>query len=135
MANISIKNLTQALYESTLDKEGVDLDMILSKSVVFMRDKNLMGKKDEILETLEKIINKKSGVVKAKISMSNKFDEKTEKEVVDFIKKKYEAKEVQLEINISPKLLGGIKIEIEDDIIDTTLSNKINQLQNYLITN
>jgi F0F1-type ATP synthase delta subunit len=58
-----------------------------------------------------------------------------EQEIKEFIKDKYKANTVTIESNEDAKLLGGIKIEIGDDIIDTTLSNKINQLQNYLITN
>ena len=53
----------------------------------------------------------------------------------EFIKKKYKAKEVIQIEKVDEKLLGGIKIEIGDDIIDATLRNKIKQLQTYLITN
>lgn len=135
MAKISIKNLAEALYESSLGKEGADLDSILKKSVIFMRDKNLIGKKKEILESLEQIINKKEEIIKAKVTTSEKLKTEAHKEIEDFIKKKYKAKEVYIEIIENPKILGGIKIEIGDDIIDTTLLNKIHQLQNYLITN
>jgi len=129
MASISIKNLARAIYESSLDKGGAELDSVLSKSVIFMRDKSLMSK------SLEDIIDKEEGIVKAKVSTSSKLNEKMEQEVKESIKKKYKAKEVILESIINPKLLGGIKIEIGDDIIDTTLANKIHQLQTYLITN
>ena len=135
MASISIKNLAYAIYDSSLDKEGKELDSILEKSVVFLQNKNLLGKKKEILEELEKIINKNNGIVKAKISSSEKLKDEGQKEIEDFIKKKYKANEVIIEQEVDPKLLGGIKIEIGDDIIDTTLSSKIHQLKNYLIKN
>ena len=135
MATISIKNLASAIYESSLDKEGHALDSILEKSVIFMRDKNLLGKKEEILEKLEEIINKEGGVVKVKISTSQELKKEFKEDIEDFIKKKYKAKEVLIEEKVNPKLLDGIKIEIGDDIIDTTLAHKINQLQNYLIKN
>lgn len=135
MASISIKNLANAIYESSLDKVGADLDLILNKSVIFMRDKNLINKKEEILNELEEIINIKEGIIKVKVSSSSTLDEKIKKEIIDFIKSKYKAKEVLLELHEDIKLLGGIKIEIGDDIIDTTLSSKIHQLQNYLIKN
>ena len=135
MASISIKNLAHAIYDSSLDKEGIELDSIVEKSVIFIRDKNLLGKKKEILEELENIINKKNGIIKARISSSEKLNEVNRKEVEDFIKKKYKANEVIMEQETNPKLLGGIKIEIGDDIIDTTLSNKIHQLKNYLNKN
>lgn len=135
MASISIKNLASAIYESSFDKKGVDLDSILAKCVIFMRDKNLIGKKEEILKELEKIINKEEGIVKAKVSTNDKLKDTTEKEIIDLIKKKYKAETVEIDKYENSKLLGGIKIEIGDDIIDTTLSNKIHQLQDYLIKN
>jgi F-type H+-transporting ATPase subunit delta len=135
MASISIKNLASAIYESSLGKEGLELDSMLEKSVIFLRDKNLLGKKKEILEELENIINKNNRIIKAKISSSEKLKDEGQKEIEDFIKKKYKANEVIIEQEVDPKLLGGIKIEIGDDIIDTTLSSKIHQLKNYLIKN
>lgn len=135
MASISIKNLARAMYESSFDKKGGDLDSALAKCVIYMRDKNLIGKKEEILRELENIINKEEGIVKAKVSTSDKLKDTTERDIVELIKKKYNAETVQIEKYENPKLLGGIKIEIGDDIIDTTLSNKIHQLQDYLIKN
>jgi len=135
MASISIKNLTQAIYDSSFNKEGKVLDDILLKTATFLRNKNLLGKKEEILKNLERIINKEEGIIKVKVSTEIKLKVETQKEVEEFIKKKYKAKEVILELKENPKLLGGIKIEIGDDIIDATLSNKIKQLQTYLITN
>jgi len=135
MTNISIKNIAEAIYETTLDKEGPALEQALEKSAIFLKDKNLLGKKDEILQALEKIINKEKGIVKIKVSSNKKIDQEILTETEDFIKKKYTAKEIITESEVDPKLLGGLKIEIGDDIIDGTLVDKIHQLQNYLITN
>ncbi len=135
MASISIKNLAEAIYDSSQGKEGAELSLLLEKSVIFLQNKNLLGKKEELLKALEKIINKEEGVISAKVTTNSKMKAGMEKEVEDFIKKKYKIKEVILELKEDPKLLGGIKIEVGDDIIDGTLLGKINQLQTYLITN
>lgn len=135
MASISINNLANAIYESSLGKEGNSLNDILAKSVIFIRDKNLIGKKEEILHALENIVNKKEGIIKAKVITKSKVDKNVEREIEEFIKDKYKAKEVHLELKVENEVLGGIRIEVEDNIIDMTLSNKLHQLQNYLITN
>ena len=134
MATTSIKNLAQAIYESSLNKEGKELDAAIDKCAVYLKNKNLLGKKEEILEALEKIINKEDGVIKAKVTTEVKLKTGLEKEIKEFIKKKYKSKEVILELKEDKELLGGLKIEVEDEIIDATLSNKIKQLQDYLIT-
>lgn len=135
MATTSIKNLVQAIYESSQGKEGKELDVAIERCAMYLKNKNLLGKKEEILKALEKIINKEGGVIKAKVTTEIKLDGELGKEITEFIKKKYKIKEVILEEKVDKKLLGGIKIEIEDDIIDATLRNKIKQLQDYLITN
>jgi len=135
MATTSIKNLAQAIYESSLNKEGSELDATIDKCAIYLKNKNLLGKKEEILKALEKIINKENGIIKAKVTTEIKLKTEVGKEIEEFIKKKYKAKEIILEEKVEPKLLGGIKIEIGDEIIDATLTNKIKQLQDYLITN
>jgi len=135
MATISINNIASAIYESSHGKEGVELDAVTKKAVDLISKKHLISKSKEILIQLEKIIDEKEGVIRAKISSRIKIDKKIVDEIEDFIKKRYKAKNTVLEFEIDEKLLGGIKIEIGDEIIDTTLKNKIKKLQNYLITN
>jgi len=135
MASISTKNIAEAIYESSYGKEGAILDDVIMKSAIFIKDKNLLGRKEEILKALEKIINREEGIVKAKITTRSEAEKEFEKKIEEFIKSKYKAKEVILELKVDPQVLGGIKIEIEDEIIDTTLSSKIHQLQDYLIKN
>ena len=134
MSTVSIKNLAFAIYESSLNKTDDDLDLIMRDSAKLIACKNLLSKSEQILSTLENIIDKEKGIVRAKISFKTKITKKNEGEIIDFIKKKYKAREVIIELKENPKTLGGIKIEIEDEIIDTTLRYKLNQLQNYLIT-
>lgn len=135
MSTISIKNLASAIYESSLNKEGDELDIIIKDSTKLIAHNNLLGKSEQILTAIENIINKEQGKVRVKVKSKIKITDKMSEEIVDFIKKRYKAKEVILEFIEDPTLLGGIKIEIGDEIIDTTLRYKLNQLQNYLTTN
>lgn len=134
MTTISINNLARAIYESSLHKDGKELDVVTKNAVVLISKKHLLSKSKEILAQLEKIIDKNEEIVRAKISSKEKISKKIVDEIEDFIKKRYKAKNTLLEFVIDPKLLGGIKIEIGDEIIDTTLKNRIKKLENYLIT-
>ena len=135
MATISVNNLARAIYESSIGKDGKELDVVIENAVSLISKKHLMSKSREIITELKRIIDKKEEIVRAKISSRIKIDKKITDEIEDFIKKKYKAKNTVLEFEVDPKLLGGIKIEIGDEIIDTTLKNKIKKLENYLITN
>lgn len=135
MANITINNLARAIYESSKDKEGSDLDIAIKKSVDVIANKHLLSKSEEILTHIEKIIDKDNGIIRARVTSNKKINKETIEEIEDFIKKRYRAKKIILELEIDKELLGGIKIEVEDEIIDTTLKNKIKKLKNYLIKN
>lgn len=135
MATISVKNLAQAIYESSKNKDGAGLDILMKDAVILINKKRLLTKTDKILKALERIIDKDIGITKVKISSQSKLKEKEKKEIEEFVKKKYKSKEVELYLTENPKLLGGIKIEIDDEILDMTLSKKVQKLQNYLIEN
>ena len=134
MATISVNNLARAIYESSRGKDGLELDAITKRSVSLISKKHLLSKSKEIITQLEKIFDKNEEIVRAKISSKTKIDKKIVDEIEDFIKKRYKAKNTVLEFTIDGTLLGGIKIEVGDEIIDTTLKNKIKKLENYLIT-
>jgi F-type H+-transporting ATPase subunit delta len=134
MATISINNIARAIYESSHDKEGKELDIVTKKAVSLISQKHLLSKSKEIINQLEKIIDKSEGIVRAKVCTKEKVDKKIIDEIEDYIKKRYKVKNAILEFEVDPKLLGGIRIEVGDEIIDTTLKNKIKKLENYLIT-
>jgi F-type H+-transporting ATPase subunit delta len=135
MATLSVNNLARAIYESTSGKDGAELDIATKNAVDLISKKHLMSKSKEILYQLEKIIDKKEGISRARISSKVKLNKNLVDEIDDYIKKKYKVNDTVLEFKIDEKLLGGIKIEVGDEIIDMTLKNKIHKLQNYLITN
>ena len=84
---------------------------------------------------MHKIINDHDEVVEVKVWSKEKIDETTNKEIAEILMKHYSAKEVNLIEILDEKLLGGFKIEVEDEVIDLSIRNKIGQLQKYLTKN
>lgn len=135
MSKISTKNIALSIYEITKDKSGQDLEDVLIKIVKFLDKKRLFSKASDILKKLEELINKEEGIVGVRITYKQKPDKSISEKLEELLKKKYSANKLEIIENENKKILGGIKIEVEDEVIDLTLKNKMNQLQNYLITN
>ena len=135
MATISINNLARAIYESSKNKDGAELDAVSKKIINLILKKHLMSRSKEILNILEKLVDKNEEVVRVTVSSRAKLEKGITDEIEDFIKKRYKAKNTVLEFNVNPKLLGGIKLEVEDEVIDMTLKNKVNRLKEFLIRN
>jgi len=135
MSKISTKNIARAIHESTKGKTDGALHKATSDVVEYLAKKRLLGRAPDILRRLEEIINEEEGIVQANITYKNIPAKRISEEIELVLKKRYKAKEIESTINEDKEMLGGVKIEVGDEVIDLTLRNKINQLQNYLITN
>ena len=135
MAKISTKNIAEAIYEMAKGKTGVDLGTQLVKVKDYLVRKRLLPKAPEILRKLSEIINKAEGVVEADVIYNKVPAKHVSTEIGKLLKQRYQAKTVVLKIKENKSLLGGVKIQAQGEVIDFSLRNKLNQLQDYLITN
>ena len=131
----STKNLSHAIYEATKGKSGSELSHTLANAVEFMDKHQLLGKKNEILAQLEKIIDKDEKVLRAKVTSSAVLSKKMLEDLEESLKKRYKAKDVEIDTKENSNLINGIKIEANDEIIDLTVAHRLHQLQAYLIKN
>jgi len=132
MATMSNNDIAHAIYLSSKDKTSAEQALIFPKITQFLFRRRLMSQAPDILSRLDKIINESKGVVVVKISSKDKLHENTKREISHILKQKYSAKEIHLIESLDEKLLGGFKIEVNDEVIDLTIKNKISKLQEYL---
>ena len=135
MSKISTKNIARAIHESTKGKTDGALNKATVDVVEYLAKKRLIGRAPDILRNLEEIINEEEGIIQANITYKKIPAKRISEEIEEKLKKRYRAKKIESTINENIEMLGGVKIEVGDEVIDLTLRNKINQLQNYLITN
>jgi ATP synthase F1 delta subunit len=133
MTTTSNNNIAEAIYFELKDKNEKEQSLIFPKIVHFLVKKRLLNKAPDILNRLGRIINKEKGVVVARVSSKDNLDEKIKQELKHALAKRYSAKEIDLILNTDEKLLGGFKIEVNDEVIDLTIKNKVGKLQEYLL--
>lgn len=135
MKTLTNNDIARSIYLSTKDKKGAELKDSLENVTKFLARRRLISKSKGILESLEKIINKEEGVVVARVSSVEKLSHKTKEELTHLLKKRYEAKSVTIEEILDERLLGGVRVEVWDEVLDVSIKNKIVQLQEYLERN
>lgn len=135
MTAISNNNIARAIYLVTKNKTNEEQSLIFPKVVKFLAKKRLLSKAPDILLCLSKIIDDGEGRVTVKVFSAKRINETTRREITQTLAKRYSAKEIVLVENLDEKLLGGFKIEANDEVIDLTIKNKIEKLQKYLIRN
>jgi len=133
MATLSNNDIARAIYLVSKEKTEVELSSINAKVIEFLNRKRLMSKVPDILDKLNKIINYEEEKLEVKVSSKIKLKDETKKELIFFLKERYKIKEVILTEKIDERLIGGMKIEIGDEIIDLTVKNKIKKLEEHLI--
>lgn len=133
MTVISNNDIAKAIYFASKGKTAGELPEINSKVVRFLARRRLLSKSPDILERLNKIINQAEEKIIVNVSSVKKLKEELKKELTFFLKERYRAKEIILIETLDEKLLGGIRLEVNDEIIDLTAKNKIKKLQEYLI--
>lgn len=126
MSTLSNKDVARAIYLASRDNTP------FSKIVQFLARRRLLPRSGGILSDLDKIINEEEERVVAKIKSAQKLNEKTRTHLVQFFKKRYSTREVTLEEIIDAKLLGGFRIEVNNEVIDLSFRNKIRKLEEYL---
>ena len=132
MTTISNNDIARTIYLMSKDKsQGEQVD-ISQKIVKFLFRRRLLSKAPLILSQLGKIINQEEGRVVVKVWSAEKLSQRDKTNLEHSLKKRYSAKEIVLSENLDQRLVGGIKVEVNNEIIDLSIKNKIEKLQEYL---
>ena len=99
----------------------------------YLEKKGLLSKLDSIISDYEILYNKKNNIVQATVTLMNRLPEKTKNDLAEALKKKYNAKEVQIIEKVDARILGGMKIKIGDQVLDSTLAHSLHQLETQLL--
>ncbi|MCM2339513.1 MAG: F0F1 ATP synthase subunit delta [Burkholderiales bacterium] len=133
MATLSNNDIARAIYGATKDKNKEELSLVFTKVAEFLDRRRLLSRAPDILKKLNEIINKDESRIEVKVLSAKKISEKIKSELVQNLSKRYKVKEIVLLEKIDEKLLGGIRLEINDEVIDLTVKKKISKLQEHLI--
>lgn len=134
MAILSNNDIARALYLVSKDKSHIEQSAIFKNFTKFLFKKRLLSKAQDIISNFEKIINKEEGRVVVKVLSALKLDYKMKLELEHFLKKRYLAREIALEEILDEKLLGGVRVEVNNEVIDLSIKNRIGKLKEHLIT-
>lgn len=133
MQKISPKNIAEALYEATLSKNEAELKELLKRSVSILDKKNMLGKSEDILQALQNIIDKKTNTVRLKVTTAESMTSENKKNLERDMKEKYKAEIVLGEFFVKEELLGGMRVEVGDEVQDTTYKHTLHKLEKFLI--
>lgn len=133
MAKISPKNIAEAVYEATEGKSGQDLAVLLKRSAQVLGKKHMLDKSSEVLNALQNIFDQKTGTARMKVTTAKVMGKEEKNKLENEIKGKYKIKNVIGEFFEKEELLGGMRIEVGDEVWDNTYRNKLHKLEKFLM--
>ena len=132
MAKISNKEIALAIYSALRGKKGTELKSALESVIHFLSRRRLLSQTGQILSHLQKIEDKESGILRIKLESTHSAGTNLKRQLKKILEKRYRVKEVIFDEKVKPELLGGVRLETEDEVIDLSLKGKINRLKEHL---
>lgn len=78
----------------------------------------------QINQLFEQLKAQHEGVLDAKIVSAFTMENKQLKKLIDDLEQKFKRK-IEAQVSVDPELIGGIKVEIGDEILDASVRGKL----------
>lgn len=122
------KQYAKALYESLKEAKEDEVDLVFKNFYSILLRNNDLKLINKIIEKIEEIDKEKRGVVEVEVTGAKEIDKDLVSKLRNLIGKKAEIQE-----KVDPGLIGGLKIQINDLLIDGSIKAKLNKLKQSLI--
>ena len=112
--------------------EYFNLNSLLAKFLSFLISKRRFFYIENILHDFVDTCSKKRGEVKAELVSSKQLSENKIKEIKDELSKNFSSK-IKLNYKYDKSLIGGLVVQVGSIMVDTSIKNKLQQIENRMI--
>ena len=125
------KDYAQALMDSLEDTDPKHTNLILDNFVAALVENNDIRLFDEISAEFHKLDLAKKGIKQVEITSAKPLDKKNEHEILEELNKLVKGK-VEIKKKVDEQLIGGVVIQMEDQLLDASVKNNLDQLKKEL---
>ena len=112
--------------------EKFNLNNLLKKFLNFLVTKRRLFYVEKILKDFVTICSKNRGEISAKLIVAKELNENEINKIKNDLSQNF-GSDVKLNYNYDPGLIGGLIIQVESLMIDTSIKNKLQQIENRMI--
>ena len=112
--------------------EKFNLNNLLKKFLNFLIIKRRFFYVEKILKDFLMICSKNRGEISAKLTVAKELSENQINKIKNDLSQDF-GSDVKLNYNYDPGLIGGLIMQIESVMIDTSIKNKLQQIENKMI--
>ena len=112
--------------------EEFKLNNLIKNFMVFLIQKRRFFYIEKILKNFKEICSEKKGEIKAEIQSAKELSSDEIKKISEDLSKNYSSK-MKLNYKHDKSLIGGLIVKIGSTMIDTSIKNKLQQIENRMI--
>ena len=112
--------------------EKFNLNNLLKKFLNFLIIKRRFFYVEKILKDFVIICSKNRGEIFAKLTVAKELNENQINKIKNDLSQNF-GSEVKLKYNYDPDLIGGLIMQVESVMIDTSIKNKLQKIENKMI--
>uniref|UniRef100_A0A7C5PCA9 ATP synthase subunit delta n=1 Tax=Thermodesulfobium narugense TaxID=184064 RepID=A0A7C5PCA9_9BACT len=101
----------------------------------FLIDKNRFSLLSFVLQSLEETLNEESGKIIANLEVAIPLTDELKSDFVEYFKKKFNAKTVEIVESVNEKIIGGFRAKIGDYLIDASIRGSLEKAKRLLLAN
>ena len=112
--------------------EHYNFNNLLKNFLCFLTTKRRLFFVEKILKNFIETCSKKRGEIVAKLTAAKELNDNEVNKIKEELTKNFSSK-IKLQYKFDPSLIGGLIIQVGSTMIDTSIKNKLQQLENKMI--
>ena len=126
--------LSQEILENVINKisENFNLDTLFKNFLNFLILKRRFFYIQQILISFNEICSEKKGELKAEIKSAKDLSQQEINKITEELSNTFKSK-IKLNYNHDKSLIGGLVVQVGSTMIDTSIKNKLQQIENRMI--
>ena len=119
---------------SIIDKisENFKLDILFKNFLSFLIHKRRFFYLEQILKSFNEICSEKRGELKAEIKSAKKLSQDEVNKITEELSNSFKSK-IKLNYRYDQSLIGGLIVQVGSMMIDTSIKNKLQQIENRMV--
>ncbi len=134
--NILVKDPTvnQDVLKSIINKisEKFNLEVLFKNFLNFLILKRRFFYVEKILKSFNEICSEKRGELKTEINSAKELSQEEIIKITEELSNNFKSK-IKLNYNYDKSLIGGLVVQVGSTMIDTSIKNKLQQIENKMI--
>jgi F-type H+-transporting ATPase subunit delta len=129
MRRLSAKHYAQTLWQAWQKTPAAQHEALLQAFLELLRDQRALKYASRILNQVQVLEDAANGVRRARVEAATALDPQ---QLAAGLKAALGP--VDVDFTVNPKLIGGLRVQIGDELIDASIATQLQNLQHHLST-